>query len=193
MSRIWELNEKQQDLLDQLSWLDEESEDYAELETKLMMIRGDAENTLKFLSTIFLQLDYDESEAVDEENRIKAVLDKAKKRTARISKEKARLESVMVRISKEFEIPQFKTGYGVFKRKITPGALVYDSSFDVENLADDFVRVIPEKREPDGKAILEVLRSAIKDEKGKLDPFVTYVAEEEFPGVALVRKEGFGI
>ena len=192
MSKIYDLNQEQLDLLDALSWKDEEedAEEIAEIERRLMQIRGSAENTLKFLSNIYLQLGYDLSVKKDEEKRLKALVAEAAKRAKMAARERDRVSSIMVRIMKEFNIDKFSTGYSDFKRTITPGAVVYKDNFDVRKLAGFYVRTIPEQQEPDGKEICAALRACIKDSKGHLDKTTTEVVCEELPGVVLVRKEG---
>ena len=192
MSKIYDLNQEQLDLLDALSWKDaeEDAEEIAEIEKRLMQIRGSAENTLKFLSNIYLQLGYDLSVKKDEETRLKALVAEAAKRAKMAARERDRVSSIMVRIMKEFNIDKFSTGYSDFKRTIAPGEVIYRPDFDVRKLSEFYVRTIPERQEPNGKEICAALRARIKDSKGRLDKTTTEVACEELPRVVLVRKEG---
>lgn len=198
MSRIYELTEQQEELLNQLYWLDENEEsDQIEIDRikkELTKIRGSAENTLEFLSGLLLNFNYDSSVHEDEQKRLVALADKAKKRKESSLKNAARIEGIMLYVSKKFDIPHIKTKYGDFSPSITPGAVIYSDGFDVEKLPAEFTKIIPEHKEPVAKEIMAYLRAKIFDVKlKKLNPNVTIVDDDSLPGVSLVRKEGIKV
>ncbi len=191
MSKIYELNEKQIEILGKLEWLDEaeDSKEIEKLTNELSKIQTSATHTLEFLADIMLQAQYDESVANDEVKRLALLAEIAKKRANKHYKASERLNSIMVRICNDFNIKTFKTGYHEFKKTITPGSIQLLPDFDIDKLPSEFVRVIPEEKRLDSASAIRVLRDKLKTESGKLCESIKVVDDEALPGVLLVRTE----
>ncbi len=192
MSKIYELNQAQQELLDRLYWLNEaEEEDAGEIELikkELLKIRGSAENTAEFLSGLLINFQYDASVHEDEQRRLLALAGKAQKRKQSAEKNAERIENMMLHVCKVFNIKKVSSKYGDFAPTITPGAIKYSEYFDVEKLPEKFTQIIPSRKEPFTKEIMALLRSEIADKKNQ-----TIVVSDILPGVSLIRKEGIKI
>ena len=188
--KIYQLNNKQQELLDELYFLSglDDAKRIEEIETELLKIQTSAEETLKYLSTILLQARYDERVAIDETNRLQDLVKLSQLRSKKYTNSKERLTGVMVRICNNFNIKSFQTQYTDFRKTITPGAVSILPGFDIDSIPENFVRVIPEKKELDSNEVLAVLRDKIKV-NGKLDEDVKVVVDDSLPGLALIRKE----
>ncbi len=141
MSKIYELNQAQQELLDRLYWLNEaEEEDAGEIELikkELLKIRGSAENTAEFLSGLLINFQYDASVHEDEQRRLLALAGKAQKRKQSAEKNAERIENMMLHVCKVFNIKKVSSKYGDFAPTITPGAIKYSEYFDVEKLPEN--------------------------------------------------------
>ena len=192
MSRIYELNQAQQELLDRLYWLNEaDEEDAGEIESikkELLKIRGSAENTAEFLSGLLLNFNYDASMHDDERKRLVELAVKANKRKQSAEKNADRIENIMAYVFNKFNIEKVSSRYGDFAKTITPGAVKYAEGFDANNLPAKFIEIVPEHKEPITKEIMAFLRSKIQDKKTQ-----TIVVADELPGVSLVRREGIRI
>jgi hypothetical protein len=198
MTKIYELNQAQQELLDRLYWLnDDDPADNEEIESikkELSKVRDSAENTIQFLSGLLLSFNYDTSVHDDEVKRLLALADKAKKRKQKAEKNAERIENIMLYMFKKFDIGKVSTKHGDFAPTITPGAVVYADDFDIDYIPENFVTMVPSYKEPVTKEIMAFLRSKIYDpETKKLDTNTTTVYDHGIPGVSLVRKEGVKI
>ena len=92
-------------------------------------------------------------------------------------------------------IKQSKGELFQISRSLTPGALQIDGDFDVEKLPDGYYTVVPavpEHKEPDKKALTDVLRSTIKDGK-TLDQVTQIVEIVGLYGVRLVRNDSLRV
>ena len=189
--RVYELNQKQHELIDELYFLDdvEDAARIQEIELELSKINASAESTLEYLSNILLQMRYQESVAIDEVKRLQELVKDADKRAKKRTANKERLTGVMVRICNDFNINAFSTQYADFKKSITPGAIITLPGFDIDKIPQHFVRVIPETKELNGNEVLALLRDTIKDAKGKLDPDAKTAVADQLPGLVLMRKE----
>ncbi len=192
MSKIYELTEAQTELLSRLYWLnesdEEDAEEIASIKKELTKIRGSAENTLEFLSGLLLSFNYDASVHEDEKKRLLALSEKAKKRQISAEKNAERIEGIMCYMFRKFNIEKVSSRYGDFARTITPGAVKYGETFDVNRLPEKFVKIVPEHKEPNGKELMAALRAKIEDKK-----LQTIVVVDELQGVSLVRKEGIKV
>ena len=189
--KIYDLNNKQQQLLDELYFLDglEDAERIKEIESELSQISISAEETLKYLSTILLQIRNDEHIALDEAKRLQELFKLSLLRTNRYTSSKERITDVMVRICNDFNIKSWKTQYADFKKTLSPGAVVKLDNFDIDKIPENFVRIIPESKEVDGKEVLAFLRDSIKCDDGKLAETIKVAVSDILPGLALVRSE----
>ena len=192
MSRIYELNQAQQELLDRLYWLNEtDEEDAGEIDLikkELLKIRGSAENTAEFLSGLLINFNYDASVHEDERKRLVELAVKANKRKHSAEKNAERIESIMFCILKRFDIDKVSSKHGNFAPTITPGVIKYSDNFDVDYIDERFVQMSPSYKEPVTKEIMAFLRSKIEDKKTQ-----TIVVADELPGVSLIRREGIKI
>ena len=192
MSRIFELNETQESLLNRLYWLNDDEtddlEEIASIKKELTKVRDSAENTVEFLSGLLLNFQYDIDVYEDEQRRLLGLAGKANKRRQKAEKNAERIESIMLYMLKKFDLDKVSSKHGVFTPTITPGAVKYSDNFDVNNLPAKFVELVPEYKIASTKEIMAFLRANVTDKKNQ-----TIVAVEELPGVTLVRKEGIKV
>ena len=192
MSKIFELSQQLSELNERAYWLDPSDQDDAlELESinaSLEVIAIDAENLADWLGTMIHSATFAEAQADD---LVKRFTKKKKAATARLEFFKGLALSHM----KAHGIKQSKGELFQISRSLTPGALQIDGDFDVEKLPDGYYTVVPavpEHKEPDKKALTDVLRSTIKDGK-TLDQVTQIVEIVGLYGVRLVRNDSLRV
>jgi len=152
MAKIYELTEQQNEILHRLFWLDENNEENAEeiarLKNDLLKIRGDATNTLNFLSAMLL-----ESRAIlsgREEAKRRA---ESRRKTAERAVE--RLTNVITHIMSSFDIKKVALDNADLRLQLSPGALVYAPDFDPATLPKDCYKLEFKPLAAEIKAYLE--------------------------------------
>jgi hypothetical protein len=195
--KIFGLSQKQQELKDQLFFLDdndiEDEEDIAKLKKELMQIRGDATKTLIFLYRILQEAETEQAARHAIVDHIKkGILARAQRREKTSDKAVERLSKVILHTINNFGMHNIELPDGsILNRKLNPGRLVFAENFDVTSLPADYVAEVPahlELKEGIGKEITALLRAQILEGK-KLDQVTTLVQIDELPGVMLIRDE----
>jgi hypothetical protein len=202
MSRIYDLTQEQEKVLNDLYFLDSnDEEDQPEIErlnAELFTIRKSAEHTLEFLHPILLEIGGNisaEKGIIDDIK--KGVLLRAERRLKKETNSFERLNAFMLQIINNFEIKSLKLRSGeTLYKNLTPGSLVFDENFNANSLPKGFTETIPAVpayEKPITAKITAALREAIKDNKDKLDQTTTVVELVEMPGVRLVRSESLKV
>lgn len=171
--KIYELTQKQIEILDALFWLDENDEEDAKeieyLNKKLSEIQGSAENTIKFLSGIWL-----ETRAIAAQR--KEAKQRAERRLKIAENAEERIKNVILNIMQTFDIKKVSGDLCDVRTQLSPGSVSYEDGFNIDSLPDDCIKIIPEEH----KAIAAEV-------KKHLD------AGEEIPGVSIVKTLGLRI
>ena len=156
MPSIYDLNEQQRELQDELFWIDPSDENYEqqkqEIENKLNKIIGDAKFKLEYVAKIYL-----DSKAVLEE-RIKA-RELAQKREKQARSATDRLHEFLLSTMINFNIKKIDAGVCDISRYLSSGSVKYTEDFSIDMLPDKYVKVIPETKSP----ITSEIAKALKD------------------------------
>jgi len=155
MAKIYDLTVEQQDLIDQLFWLDSEDEDdvteILRLERNLSKIRESAENTVEFLAGIYLEL-----RAIADAR--KEATRKAAKRQKTAENAEQRLKDKLLEIMQIFDIKKVSGDLCDVRTQYGPAALVVDDELDPRVLPLEFVDIIPQHYKMKNKEIKEFLK-----------------------------------
>lgn len=174
MGILRELNEQQAALLDILCFTDEEDPERAGLECSLAAIGYRKEGLIDYLSSILIELD----NGIDNDKAtIKRLNDRVKARQRGYDRLKELIEREMSMLvnGKGERIKKVDCKLATLSlRKST--SVVVDPQLDIATLPAEFVRVIPETREPDKIELARALKNGA-----------------EFDGVSLVEKESLNI
>lgn len=170
MAKIYELTEQQNEILDQLFWLDDQDEEDAAkielLKKELLKIRGSAESTLEFLSKILL-----ESRAIlaarEESKRC------SERRRKAAEKNVERLTNVCEHIMSKFDIKKISLEECDITLQMGPPGLEYAPNFDPSSLPTDCYKL-------EYKPIAKEIKARIDD-------------GEQFEGIMLVRRESLRV
>jgi uncharacterized membrane protein YkoI len=161
MSRINSLGLEQAELLDRLYFLnpDDEDDDEAiyQLTQRLEQIRGSAAGTVEFLSVLLL-----ESKAILEGRE--EVKRKAERRRKVAENATERLKGVILRIMQDFELKKVSGNVCDIRLQLSPGRLVYESTFKVDKLPLDCIEVIPEQHVPIDAKVKTMLKEGYEVE-----------------------------
>ena len=152
MTKIYELDQQQSEILDRLYWLDENSEEDAEqverLKKDLLKIRDSAENTVAFLSNILL-----ESRAILEARE--EVKRRAERRRKTAERSVERLTTIIEHILRKFELKKVVCESCDISIQKNPPSLVYAKDFDPATLPPDTFQVIYKPLNKEIKAYME--------------------------------------
>jgi len=186
---IYELQIEQQQAIDAIEWCDTDDERIEALKSLNLTLKK-VENKLAFWVPLLMEQRGKTEQAKVAYKRFKEQHEANIKRN---ENNENWIESHVLKLMVDFNIDKFDDGLFKVNHGLTPGSVELCVDFDIEKLPDKYVTTIPEQKVPDKKAMLETLRAAIKDEKGKLLPDVTYVELPELPGVLLDRKESLRV
>ncbi|MFA5166767.1 MAG: siphovirus Gp157 family protein [Candidatus Paceibacterota bacterium] len=171
MTKIFELKAQQQELLDQLFFLDDEEDaseiDYIKL--NLDSIVGDVEHKLRYLSEIYIEADGQEKLSA---YAFSIGVDRLTKDIRRKQRVKERLKDFILETMKTFDIKKVKGDLCSLSRSESQGSVVIDETFKDFKLPDDCIEKIP--------ASFKILKTEIAKH---------LKAGEEIPGCSLVKKQ----
>jgi len=169
MSRIYDLTQEQEELLNGLCFLDsddpDDQEERARIERKLEKIRGSAESTVDFLLGIYL-------EAKTIASARKEAAQAMQRRQKQAEREEERLKSRILEIMQIFDIKRVDGEYAGVSRYLSSGSVYIDDDLDLNTLPDNCRREIPASVEPVKSEIAKRLK-----------------AGEDVPGCELIRSE----
>ena len=158
MSRINELTQDQEEILNLLFVLDDSDEEDQEqieyLNKKLNMIRGSAESTILFLNSIWLEL-----RAIAEKR--KEAKQRAERRQKTAENAEKRLKNRIIEIMETFDIQKVvddSTGEGI-RTQMSPGTLVFGNDFDYSTLPQECRKEVPAQIVPIDAEIKKLLKN----------------------------------
>jgi len=186
---IYELKIEQQQAIDAIEWCDTDEERIEALKALNLTLKK-VENKLAFWIPLLMEQRGKSEQAKQAYKRFKEQHEANIKRN---ENNENWIENHVLKLMIDFNIDKFDTGLFKASHSLSPGSIELCTDFDIEKLPDNYVVVIPEHKVPDKKAMLDVLRDSIKDEKGKLLPDVQFIEVPELPGVLLDRKQSLRI
>jgi hypothetical protein len=187
MSSIFDLKKEHDLAMSELEFAEDDMEIFAILHR----IEGDVNRKLKFLTTILAEAITKSDISKEAYRSAVARLDKNKKRDERVVE---KLREFILSILVDFGIDKFKGPLLNVSHNLTPGSVVLSERFNIEKIPDEYVNIIPERKELNNKAITEALRLKIYNaDLKKLDPDTPLVVDNSLPGVMLERKQSLWV
>jgi hypothetical protein len=187
MPSIYELKKEHELAMSELEF----AEDDLEIFDILHRIEGDVSRKLEFLTTILAEAITKSDISKEAYRSAVARLDKNKKRDERVVE---KLREFILSILVDFGIDKFKGPLLNVSHLLTAGSVVLSERFNIDKIPDEFITVIPERKELNNKAITEALRLRIYNtELKKLDPDTPLVVDNSLPGLMLERKQSLRV